>query len=224
MAGLGVQRPEGLVHEQHLGVDGQGARDGGALLHAAGQLGGIVVFKARQAHHLDEGMGAGLPLGALEGLALEPVEHVLQHGLPGKEREMLEHDAPIRAGSGHGRPIHGDEATLDGQKPAHEIEQRGFSAAGRPQQGDELLIAHAQVHILQRQHRRAALGPVEMPQPLDDYSAHAKTRSLPLPCVQEGDPERSRSCGRAWVKASFLFQQIAFPPHVRSIPPRSSRN
>src|SRR6185312_11967060 len=38
IARLHVERPEGLVHQQHLGLDRQRAGDAHALLHAAGQL------------------------------------------------------------------------------------------------------------------------------------------------------------------------------------------
>ena len=38
LAGLGVERPERLVHQQDLGIDGERAGDADALLHAAGQL------------------------------------------------------------------------------------------------------------------------------------------------------------------------------------------
>ena len=37
-AGLRVERAEGLVHQQHLGLEHIGARDRDALLHAAREL------------------------------------------------------------------------------------------------------------------------------------------------------------------------------------------
>ena len=46
LAGLVVERAEGLVHQQHARVVGQRARERGALLHAAGQLLGKVVLEA----------------------------------------------------------------------------------------------------------------------------------------------------------------------------------
>ena len=44
-AELGVQVGQGLVHEQHRGLRGQGAGDGHPLLLAAGQLGGVAVHE-----------------------------------------------------------------------------------------------------------------------------------------------------------------------------------
>ena len=47
---LGVKGAGGLVEEQHVGVQGQGARDGHALLLAAGELARNHVLLALQAH------------------------------------------------------------------------------------------------------------------------------------------------------------------------------
>ena len=41
LSGLGIERTEGFVHEQHRGVDRHGASQTGALLHPAGKLVGI---------------------------------------------------------------------------------------------------------------------------------------------------------------------------------------
>ena len=38
LARLRVERAERLVHQQHLGIDGERAGDADALLHAAGKL------------------------------------------------------------------------------------------------------------------------------------------------------------------------------------------
>src|SRR5438309_1935055 len=40
LARLRVERAEGLVHQQHFGIEGEHARERDALLHAAGKLGG----------------------------------------------------------------------------------------------------------------------------------------------------------------------------------------
>ena len=53
-AGLRVERAERLVHQQDLGIEGERARDRGALLHAAGKLRGVAVLEAVQADQLDE--------------------------------------------------------------------------------------------------------------------------------------------------------------------------
>jgi hypothetical protein len=60
----GVQRAEGLVQQQHLGLVHQGAADAGALLHAARQLPGKLVFVTAQAHALEQVTRLGLVFGA----------------------------------------------------------------------------------------------------------------------------------------------------------------
>ncbi|KAG0945926.1 hypothetical protein G6F31_014383 [Rhizopus arrhizus] len=68
-AGQRVQRTERLVHQHRLGLRDEGARQCGALAHAARHLMGVIVFKAAQA---DPGqpMARGLA-GALLGRVLE---------------------------------------------------------------------------------------------------------------------------------------------------------
>src|SRR5918992_2972616 len=48
-AGLVVEGAEGLVEEEDFRVVGERTRDGGALLHAAGELLGIVILEAGEA-------------------------------------------------------------------------------------------------------------------------------------------------------------------------------
>ena len=58
----GVHVAEGLVHEEDLRVHGKRPGHAHALLHAAGELPGIGVLKAGQAHHLDGLLGPFLDL------------------------------------------------------------------------------------------------------------------------------------------------------------------
>jgi hypothetical protein len=52
-ARLRVYRGERLVHQEKLGVDGEGARNGDALLHATGELAGVVLVEARYVHGVE---------------------------------------------------------------------------------------------------------------------------------------------------------------------------
>ncbi|MNL81717.1 hypothetical protein D3C87_2089060 [compost metagenome] len=47
-----IERAEGLVHQQDIGVSDQGSRQADALLHATGQFMGIVLAPALQPHRL----------------------------------------------------------------------------------------------------------------------------------------------------------------------------
>ena len=57
--GLGVQGAEWLVHQHHLRLAGQGARQLHTLTHASGQLAGQVVEVARRADLLQARGGRG---------------------------------------------------------------------------------------------------------------------------------------------------------------------
>src|SRR5207244_7848831 len=69
--GLLIEGGERLVHEQHLGISGEGARDADALLHAAPELVWRRVYGPRQADLANEGLDDAVPLAAAEPLRLE---------------------------------------------------------------------------------------------------------------------------------------------------------
>ena len=62
VAGDLVEGAEGLVHQQELRLEAEGARDGDPLLHAAGELPGELPLEARQPHHLEISGGPRLAL------------------------------------------------------------------------------------------------------------------------------------------------------------------
>ena len=120
-AGLRVERAERLVHQEDARVDREGAGDRGALLHAARELRGVAVLEPGQSDEVDEVAGAALPLVLWQAQFFGAVQHVLQHRLPGKQREMLKHDAAVGAGTGDRPVLDHDAARLDRQEPADEV-------------------------------------------------------------------------------------------------------
>jgi hypothetical protein len=63
-AGLGVEGTEGLVHQEEGGAADEGAGDGAALLHSAGELPGMAAGGAGQADALEDAVGLVAPFGA----------------------------------------------------------------------------------------------------------------------------------------------------------------
>ena len=131
VAGHGVQRAEGLVHEQHVGLLGQRPGQGDPLAHAARELVGLLVDEAVQAHQLEElddpwscAASRGTPRrrsGKLD---------VLAHGQPREQRRLLEHEGGLAA-----------EDDLAGRRlveAGHQVEQGGLAATRRSDQADEL--------------------------------------------------------------------------------------
>ena len=91
---FGIERGGRLVEQHHLRLHAERARDGRALLLAAGQEGRIVVALVVEADLVEQ------PLGALDRLRLRHAEHmhrrlddVLQHRHVLPEIEALEHHA-----------------------------------------------------------------------------------------------------------------------------------
>ncbi|MOA10580.1 hypothetical protein D3C78_1304750 [compost metagenome] len=53
-----IQRPERLVHQQQVGIEGERAGDGGALLHAAGQLPGVFLAETVEVDEIERAVDA----------------------------------------------------------------------------------------------------------------------------------------------------------------------
>src|SRR6266850_1698156 len=154
LARLRIEGAEGLVHQQHLGIDRQHARKRHALLHSARQLGGVVVAEVAEVHHLQVLADGGIDLRARRALGLEAPADVAGHGAPGEKRELLEHHAAVRAGAVYLLAVHPDAAAALGlDEAAEDVQEGALAAAARADDGDELALAHAEpldVEDLQR--------------------------------------------------------------------------
>src|SRR5919112_2191391 len=96
-AGEGVERREGLVEEQYLGIRHEGARDGDALLLAARQIARPAVGMFDQADLVERMCDAGLALRRTH--AVQSESDVVPNRQPGQEARLLEHDADGWMGS-----------------------------------------------------------------------------------------------------------------------------
>ena len=101
LARLRVERAERLVHQQHLGIDRERARDADALLHAAGELVRAAIERIREPDELEIARRGVAQLGAAHALHLEAEHHVLQRGQPGQQLGELKHHAAIVAAALH---------------------------------------------------------------------------------------------------------------------------
>src|SRR2546421_2449303 len=148
--GEGVERAERLVHEKDFGCDGEGAREADPLLHAPRQLFRIGLLEPVEPHEVD-GAGHGVaPRGAVPPPRLEPHRHVLRHRQPGEQCERLEHHrrgaeyAVERVAAVQHLPVRRT------RQPREQTEQRALAASGRPDQRDDLVLAHDERHVPQR--------------------------------------------------------------------------
>ncbi len=146
----GVERGERLVHDQEPRVVHQRAYDGGAVLHAAGQLVRITPAEIAEADHAQEVAGARARRLAVEPHHVDRQQHVLLDGAPGEQHRRLEHGADAARGPVDLRAADGEGAPCCLFEPQHELEQARLAAAARTHHGDELAFAHAERDAAQR--------------------------------------------------------------------------
>ncbi len=162
-----VEAAGGLVGDEQRGLVHHGARQGGALGLAAGDLGREMRQPVGDADAL--GQHAGFFKRRLFRLPRQQQRHgdVFQQGERGQEIEELEDEADAvapQAGKGvvgergHIPPVQPQRAGIRAVHDAAELEQGGFPAARRPRDGDEIPRRHLQGHASQRGDRFAIEG------------------------------------------------------------------
>ena len=114
-----------------------------------------MVLETAEAHHVDVGGDDLLALGLGQALLLEPEFDVLRHRQPGKERVGLEDHAAVGAGSAHLAAVEEHAAAGRPVEPGDDAQQRRLPAAGRAEDGDEIVCRHGQIRRLERLHRLA---------------------------------------------------------------------
>ena len=99
LAHLGVERAEGLVEQQHLGLDGQGARQCDALPLAAGELRRIAIGQPVELHEAEQLHDPALDLGIgrtlLARLDAQAEGDILEHRHVAEQRVVLEDETDI---------------------------------------------------------------------------------------------------------------------------------
>src|SRR6266508_3254229 len=183
--GLSIERAERLIHQQDLRVEGERARNRGALAHAARKLRRIAVLEAGEPDQVDEGLRPPLALLARKSHAFQSVENIAAHRLPRKQREMLEHDAAIWPRRADRLALDQNPAGLRGEKAADEVEQRRLAAAGGAEQRDEFTPTHVERHVLEREHRPPARWTVAMAHACDG-DLRLRHGPQPLPAAFDG--------------------------------------
>ena len=150
-----VERAEGLIHQQEMGVEGESAGDRGALLHAARELPGKALLESREVDELEI---TGDPLLALllgEAHDLERQRDVPGDGAPRIEGRRLEHVAigPAKARLLRGEAVDRDLAARRRLEVGDHPKQGGLAASRRADQRDELAALDRQIDMRQRLNR-----------------------------------------------------------------------
>ncbi|MCY1444794.1 hypothetical protein D9M71_612800 [compost metagenome] len=156
---LAVQVAGRFVGQQQARAAGQGAGDGGALLLAAGQFGGVMLHARAQAHLAQRTFDALLALAGRHAAVAQRHVDVVEQVQVGDQVEALEDETDLlvaQAAAGvvaqlaHVLPIEHVGAAGEGFQQAGDIEEGGLARAGRAADRDVVALAHMQVQRTQR--------------------------------------------------------------------------
>ena len=86
-----IERGEGLVHQQNIGVGGERAGQSDALLHAAGKLAHAAIGPLRQPDQLELLVHDALARRRRLAAQLETEADVVADRTPGQQSELLKH-------------------------------------------------------------------------------------------------------------------------------------
>ncbi len=142
-AGECVECAEWLVEQEHLRFHGQRTGETDTLLHAAGNFRRSLIPGVGHLHQVEIVQRPGVALGARLGDAEHLVNrkpHVLIGREPRQQAMVLEHDRAIRPRLVDLTILQQHAARRCQDQAGNDVEQRGFSAAGMSDDGDEFAM------------------------------------------------------------------------------------
>src|SRR5919106_3600652 len=151
-ADLLVDRREGLVHQQDVGVHREGPGEADALPHPAGELVGVGVLEAREPHLVDIRPRGLLALLAGQPTQLQAEGDVPQHRRPRHEGEILEHERSVRPGPRDGDAVDVDPPRRRVHQSGDDLQRRGLPAPAGADDAGELAPGHVEGQATQGAH------------------------------------------------------------------------
>jgi hypothetical protein len=180
-SGLCVNRRERLVEQQQARARREPSRDRDALLHATGQLPGIVPLEAGKPNGVQQRHGMlGLLGGGLMLDAVHAEQDIAEIGLPRQQRAavVLEDDRHAFRGAAANRGAREPHDTAIGcQQARKRQQQRGLATPRRPDDRNELAFAHAKTDA--GQHLDARRSSEGLAKCLDSEQRRRRRRSRP---------------------------------------------
>ena len=162
LADAGVERAERLVQQQHLGLDGQSARQGHPLALPAGELRRVPLGEPVQLHEVEQLVDA-LADRRLRLLAdREPEADVVAHGHVLERRVVLEDEADAAILRRHaGRVLAGDDDVARVRASRARRSRAGASTCPLPrgpEQRGQRARRDGERHVVERQEAAEALS------------------------------------------------------------------
>ena len=161
LARHGVERAEGLVHQEQRRVVDERAGDGHALAHAARQLVRVLVLEALEADQLEQRHRPRARGPCRRAAAPPRASRTLSRTVrQGRSTGILEDDADVAA-----RPVDGLAAQAHGARrardePGEDLHEGGLAAARLSDDGDELARGDVEGDAAERVNQRATSGDV----------------------------------------------------------------
>src|SRR5262249_5253192 len=220
-AGQRVDRAERLVHQQYGRAAGERPRNGDALLHAAGQLPGIVALEAGELDQGDHLARARRDLVARHrARGLQAEGDVALDGLPGKQRArvLLEDVDHVGRRLLHARRAEEHVARGGGREARHDLQQGRLAAAGRADDRHEAAGLDLEIDAVERD-GGAARGRIALVQVVNAQDRAGRTHGG----GQGANTRLDRSTGvlsRPYFRISSIVWLISF--RLIAVPSRGS--
>jgi len=160
-AQVGVEGAQRLVEQQDLRFGDESARNGDALLLAAGKLADPAIEELAELHQLGDLVDLGLDRRLVVTAERQAEGDVAANVEMGKQREVLPHQPGAALVHRQRRDVLAAQ-----QKPAarhrfqagDDAQKRGLAAAARPHDGDELAAFDRQIDRFERDEVAEILG------------------------------------------------------------------
>ena len=119
-----------------------------ALPHAARQLMRIVPGELEEVEVFQQRLRAPLALGQREPLDFDAEHHVLEHGAPGQQQVLLQHEGDVGVRAFHALAVDEGLAFARRAETRTDVEQGRFSAAAGTDERDHLAVTDCKAHTL----------------------------------------------------------------------------
>src|SRR5579864_2067952 len=158
VASLSVKCGEGLVHQQHVGLGGQRARQSHTLPHSARKLMDVAVLELRQMNQAE--VVVALPFSLRFANALHPHSEfdVLADSEPRKKSKFLEDQDAVCPWALNGAPVQKHATRGLRLQASNQMQERRFAAARRSHDAEKLTGFDFEVDVVEREQPLVFLG------------------------------------------------------------------
>jgi hypothetical protein len=204
LPGLGIERPERLVHQQDFGIADQHLREANPLALPARQHVRITIAERPEAHRGKPALRAFKRVRAGRTLDFQADGNIVDRGLPRKQRIGLKQIAGLPVQPCKRRIEDSDRSRCRFEQAGGDVQQRRFSASGGPDDCDELAMLDLKPGLFHR-----GIDP-RIGQPKRHRGVVKRDRRRPcgLTCLHLRFPDVP--CGDIWITApAATIQPIA---------------